>query len=257
MPIQQCPLCLKVKAVVKSHLIPKGVYALCRATKAKNPNPFLITNTFSMQTSRQLKAELLCFDCEQQLRAQGEDWVIPRLAHFGGPFLFGDALKNSSPHFTEPDFIAYLLETIPAVRVPDLIHFAMAIFWKAAVHSWVKEPGEPWLSLGPYAESVRKFVLGEAKFPQEMALSLTVLPNPVALISFHYPYETTDANRTCHLYISGLNYTLWMGPNIPTEAAGMSLHLPPHIALVVDNRDAITLKFREAHQAALKLRHVK
>jgi hypothetical protein len=251
MEVGSCKLCLKKRPLCKSHLIPKGVYALCRAKASNNPNPFVVTHKFSMQTSRQLKTELLCFDCEQLLRARGEDWAIPQLAHFGGPFPFGDTLSVSAPLFAEPDFTVYLLETIPNIRVPDLIHFAMAIFWKASVHSWVGKRGKPWLSLGQYKEPLRKFISGEAGFPAEMALSLTALPNPVALIAFHYPYATIGADPTCHLYISGLNFTLWTGPNISFEAAQTSLHNPPHHALVVDIRDDITRKFRDAHQSAM------
>jgi hypothetical protein len=247
-----CKLCLKQRPLCKSHLIPKGVYALCRARTSKNPNPLLITHKLSMQTSRQLKTPLLCFDCEQLLRAKGEDWVIPQLAHIGGPFPLGDTLAASAPLFAERDVIAYLLQTIPNVRLNELVHFAMAIFWKASVHSWVEKPGKPWLLLGPHGEDLRKFILGKAVFPAEMALSLTVLPNPVALISFHYPYKTIGPDPTCHLYVSGLNFILWMGPNIPAVTAQGSLHRPPHLALVVDIRDAIIKKFRDARQSAMK-----
>lgn len=247
-----CKLCQKKRPLCQSHLMPKGAYALCRAKHAKNPNPLLISYNFTMQTSRQLKTPLLCFDCEQLLREKGEDWVIPQLARVGGPFLLDASLRASPPLFTEPDLVAYALETIKGIHVPDLIHFAMGIFWKSAVHSWVKKEAEPWLSLGPYTEPVRKFLLGETPFPVEMALSLSVLPSPVALISFHYPIATIEADPVCMLYICGLSYMLWMGPNIPDEVARTSLHRPPHALLVVDNRDDITKKFREAYEAAMK-----
>jgi hypothetical protein len=255
MEIGVCKLCLKKKPLCKSHLIPKGAYALCRSKTSKNPNPLLVTHKFFMQTSRQLKTELLCFDCEQLLRAKGEDWAIPQLAHVGGPFPFGDMLSATTPLFAEPDLTVYLLGTIPHVRVPNLIHFAMAIFWKASVHSWVKKRGKPWLSLKQHREPVRKFVSGEAEFPGEMALSLTVLPNPVTLIAFHYPYATIGPQPACHLYISGLNFTLWMGPNIPSITAQTSLHIPPHHALVADVQGDITKRFRAARQSAMEVKN--
>jgi hypothetical protein len=252
MEIGTCKLCLEQKPLCKSHLIPKGVYALCRATKARNPNPLVITHKFSMQTSRQLKTELLCFDCEQLLRAKGEDWSIPQLAHLGGPFPIGDTLAASTPLFETNDLKAYLLQAIQQIRVPELLHFAMAIFWKASVHSWTQKQGEPWLDLGSYVEPLRRFILGEAGFPDDMALSLTVLPNPVALISFHYPYATVGPDPICHLYLSGLNFTLWTGPNISPIAMEASLHRPPHLALVTDIQNDITKKFRDALESARK-----
>jgi hypothetical protein len=250
----ECKLCLKKRPLCKSHLIPRAVYALCRATKAKNPNPFLLTYKFAMQSSRQVQIPLLCHDCEQLLCAKGEAWMVPQLARYGGPFPVLDTLIKSPALFIEPDFIAYVLAAIPAIRVPDLIHFFMGIFWKASVHPWAKARTEPWLSFGNQGEAIRQFLLGVADFPAQMALSVTVLPPPVTLIAFHIPYDTIGPDPTYHLYISGINCTLWMGPNIPVEIVAGSIHRPPHHLLVVDNAADITRKFREAGQSVMKSR---
>jgi len=247
--IGTCKLCLKDgQALQMSHLVPRGVYALCRANNAPNPNPFLITNQFSMQTSRQMQVPLLCFRCEQLLREKGEDWVIPELAQYGSAFGFLDKLQTVQPLHNEPDFISYVLSQVPAVKVADFVHFFVGIFWKASVHPWRKGRTDPWINLGAFSEEMRKFLLGEAPFPAAMALSVTMLPRPVTLISFHPPYETIGANgdRNGHFYVCGFNTTLWMGPNIPIEISATSIHQAPHYLTVVDNRDAITQKFRDA-----------
>ncbi len=249
-----CKLCLRETDLCKSHLIPRAAYLLCRSKNAKNPNPLLITYEYGMQTSRQMQAPLLCFDCEQLLRSRGEDWVIPRLAHVGGPFLLEQTLRASTPRFEEANIITYCLESVPAVRVADLVHFGMGIFWKATVHNWVSGAEPPSLSFGSSREAVRSFILGKATFPPNMALSLTVLPSSVALSAFNSPYATRGENPAFHLYICGLNYTLWIGPKINEVQAVTSVHRSPHVLILTDNRDVIMRRAREAHDSALRLR---
>jgi len=246
----KCKLCVLDKPLCDSHLIPRSVYALCRAAGAKNPNPFLVTHQFAFQTSRQMQIPLLCFECEQLLRERGEDWVVPELARYPSPFPFIDKLRAATPLFSEPDFIAYALNSVSQARTPELIHFFMGIFWKASVHAWRKGRTDPWINLGTFSDLIRKFLRGEAPFPEKVALSITVLPPPVTLVAFHPPYETIGPDPSFHLYVSGFNCTLCVGDNIPPELALSSMHRPPHHLLVVDNAADITKKFRESYAAA-------
>jgi hypothetical protein len=133
----------------------------------------------------------------------------------------------------------------------------MGIFWKASVHCWRRNSKKPWLSLEPHGEDVRRFLRGEADFPCNMALTLTTLPTPVSLVSFHIPYATLDPDATFHFYVSGLNYMLWIPPNIPPMIAALSLHRPPHVLLEVDNSADITRKFRAAHAAQATARNAR
>ena len=254
MGIGRCKLCQKEKELQKSHLIPRAAYGICRATEATNPNPLMVTHRFTMQTSRQTQWPLLCFDCEQLLREKGEDWVLPRLARYKGQFLLGEELEASTPLFNEPDVIAYTLEASATIRVSDLTHFAMGIFWKAAVHGWMRKAKGPWIRLGEHTEGVRKYLVGESEFPKEMALSLSVLPTAAAISSFHLPYETMPAPgyTTFHLYIGGLNYTLWVGPEIPHEAKLICLSAKPNAVLVFDCAKEILKRFQEAYAEARK-----
>jgi hypothetical protein len=180
--------------------------------------------------------------------------MIPQFARYGGPFPFFDTLRRYPALYDEPDVVAYILATIPEVRVQDLIHFFMGIFWKASVHPWAEGKTRPWLSLGLHREAVRQFILGQAAFPAQMALSVVVLPPQVTPVAFHFPYATRGPDATYHLYISGINCTLWAGPNIPFPVAAGSVHRPPHHLLVADHAADITKKFREAHQSAMKLK---
>jgi len=55
--------------------------------------------------------------------------------------------------------------------------------------------------------------------------------------------------------VCGFNTTLWMGPNITIEIAATSIHRPPHYLMVVDNRDAITQKFRDVFGKSTARKH--
>src|SRR5277367_5945178 len=252
MPLGKCKLCEKQRNLQKSHLIPRAAFAICRATDAKNPNPLMVTHFLAMQTSRQTKWPLLCFGCEQLLREKGEDWVLPQLARHRGPFLLAEKLEATTALFNEPDFIAYNLDSSTTIRVADLTHFAMGIYYKAAVHSWLGSTTEPWIQLGARTEGVRKYLLGEEEFPKEMALTLAVLPRARAIISFYFPFETIPAHgyRTFHFYIAGLNYTLWVGPQIPYEPSRACLSAKPNSVLVFDCAKEILKRFKDAYADA-------
>ncbi len=182
------------------------------------------------------------------MRVNGEDYAISQLANYNGPFPLSERLRRSVVLHAEPDFTTFLLGAIPDIQVAQLVHFGMGVFWKASVHTWRKKTDRPWLDLGEYSERMRLFLRGDAEFPCDMALSLTILPGPIAanITAFHIPYETIGPDRTCHFFVLGINYTVWMGQNIPIEIAIGSVHRPPHVLLEMDNSADITRRFREA-----------
>jgi len=219
----------------------------------------MVTHALALQTSRQAQLPLLCFSCEQLLRERGEDWVTTQLAQYGNVFPLGEELKTLPSIVNEPDLAAYELATSPTIRANDLTHFAMGIFWKASVHTWVRANTKPFISLSPYEEPIRKFLLGEQDFPAHIALSLVVLPMPVELIGFHFPFETASRtdDRTYHLYVPGLSFTLWVGPEMPWEISMGALSKRPYQVLVHDVAPLIAKRYKEAYAAAKKARKLK
>jgi len=82
---------------------------------------------------------------------------------------------------------------------------------------------------------------------------------PVALIAFHLPYETLPwpEDRTFHLYISGINFTLWAGTRIPPDVGMACLSKKPHYALLYDAAPQIARRYKEAYADAKKSRKLK
>lgn len=59
-PTGRCKLCLEVRPLCMSHLLPKAMYRILRAENKRNPNPVLFGRDFVYQTSLQAQAYLLC-----------------------------------------------------------------------------------------------------------------------------------------------------------------------------------------------------
>jgi hypothetical protein len=162
MPTQKCPLCNTVKTVVSSHLMPARMYKYCTPEGA---HPISISSDLIIESDRQLQDYLLCCECEDNLNRGGESWLLPLLSQYKGPFPFYDLLTKYPPDAVDGEGAVYATIRNPEIQSDKLVHFAMGVFWKAAVHSWSGLRTEPMIDLGSYIEPVRKFLRGEAGFP--------------------------------------------------------------------------------------------
>jgi len=213
MPIQKCPLCLKIKQIVSSHLMPEAMYRFCTPAGG---HPISISSQFVIESDHQRQDYLLCEDCENDLTRAGESWLLPLLPPYKGSFPFYDLLTKFLPGTINGDAAVYATVTNPEIRWEELIHFAMGVFWKAAVHSWSGSCTETLIDLGSYTERVRKFLRYEAGFPEHLALMIGVLPPPAQLISFYNPYQGSKKEWHNFLfYVSGIEFCL---------AAGKAVH---------------------------------
>jgi hypothetical protein len=241
MPIQKCPLCLETKNVVSSHLMPARMYEYCHPPGG---HPISISSDLVIETDRQLQDYLLCLDCEDDLNKGGEMWLLPLLSQYKGPFPFYDLLTKFPPDVVDGDAAGFASAKNREIHSDKLIHFAMGVFWKAAIHSWSGVRTEPKIDLGPYAEPIRTFLRGETGFPEHMALTIGVLPPPAQLISFHNPYQGSNSNWHNFLfYVSGIEFSLAVGKAVDdTVRENCFACNPAHPIVVVDfSRDIQTI----------------
>jgi hypothetical protein len=96
-----CRLCTEDKPLCESHLMSSGIYKYCYSDDSP---PVMFNSRIMMQTNREVKDRLLCFDCEQRLNRGGENWLVPLLARVDGTFPICDYLLKATPLFDEPDF---------------------------------------------------------------------------------------------------------------------------------------------------------
>lgn len=172
MVLGQCKLCLTPRVELQdSHFLPRGVYKALRGNDGPNPNPWLVTKTSSVQTSRQLTAPLLCSTCEQRLNSQGERWVLKNSLHADNTFPLADLLNARPPDVSKAGEKTriYYAQNISGVDIKALAYFGTSIFWRGSIHPWGTDGKYP-ISLGPRQEDFRRYLLGEAEFPTHSML---------------------------------------------------------------------------------------
>jgi len=203
-----------------SHLMPAAIY---HYTRGPSGHHIALTNTLVIETDRELQAYLLCRECDNDLNKYGETWLTPLLATIDGRFPFYDLLTKIPPDVVDNDVAGYAAAKNAEIDVDKIIHFAIGVFWKAAIHSWSGHRLDPVIDLGPYAERLRTFLRGETRFPDHVALTIGVLPRSKAqkLIAMTQPYR--GSNRSWHnflFYIPGIEFAISVGKAVGEERRG-------------------------------------
>jgi hypothetical protein len=226
MPIGKCLLCHETKDLQDSHFIGKAVYRRLSEDSLTNPHPVLLGSGTMRQSSSQMRDHLFCFDCEQIFNLQGEGWVHGRIATVKGFPLF-DSLKTYTPVFAENDYAVYDARTISEWDCAKLLHYGAGIFFKAGVHVWESEGNKVSIDLGPDLDALRRFVLGQAAFPANMALSISIAGNAKPLLVTVSPVPVgADGFDQFQFYVPGIMYTLQVGKAIPADTHAIAFASP-------------------------------
>ena len=256
--VGQCRLCLRNGVELRdSHFLSKGIYKILRDATAKNPNPFLITPSTSVQTSEQLKRHLLCGDCEGRLSKYGERWVLGQCLHNNGTFPLASKLSRTSPDIQthgNPTRI-YYSDRIPDIRVSDLAYFAASIFWRGSIYPWNEDGSTP-VDLGPFQERFRRYLIGDEAFPAYACLWVAVREGTEFNRLTHVP--TLARANGLHAYkfpMPGLAFTLIVSKNIPARFRALCVVHGPRNPIVVTSiledwlaQDAASLLRGEKHR---------
>lgn len=224
--IGQCRLCLRLGLPLQdSHFLPKGVYKILRDANAPNPNPYLLTETASVQTSRQLRMSLLCGDCESRLNRNGETWVLKNCLQNDGSFPLAAILSSKAPDIESPPNptrLFYAAE-IDGIDIPSLAYFAISIFWRGSIYPWNEDGSYP-VELGPFQEQFRRYLLGEEPFPRDASLWAAVREGKDLDRLTHTPtLVRADGLHAYKFPMPGLAFTLIVSKNIPTRHRALCL----------------------------------
>jgi len=217
--------------------MPAALYGYC---EAKDADPVKFGHGVVMPTKRQTQDYLLCQACEEVLNKRGEVWLAPKLATMQREFPFYDLLTKMPPEWNEPDFLMYPAARNPEIDVEKITHFALGIFWKASVHSWLGSTAEPRIDLGSYSEKVRKWLLGQSGYPDWISLQVTVSTPTRAQIVMSDPYEGVETGcRTFFMHVPGMLFILSTGEGIPPETAAFCFYRNPgHPIFISENLTA-------------------
>ena len=218
--MKQCKLCLThVHRLEDSHFLPKGIYKRLRDAKQKNPNPWHITSQHSVQTSVQLKAHLLCQNCEQRFSKFGEKWVLGHCLQQDGSFPLASFLSPKKPDVSSlhTSTKLYYAATFTEIDISALVYFAASVFWRGSIYPWNADGTIP-VPLGPFQELLRRYLLGEQAFPQECALWVAV--REMQNINRLTYAPTASREGRVHVYrfpMPGLFFLLMVSRNIPVS----------------------------------------
>lgn len=216
-------MCLETKNVVSSHLYPAALYAYCRS--ADDESPMRVANDAVMLTDHQIQDYLLCLDCEDILNKGGETWVNPKLATIKASFPLYDLLMKVAPAFQDEKGGVYWAAQNPDIDVEKLTHFAIGIFWKAAVHTWKIGRETVRIQLGPYADPIRLWLRGECSFPMNVNLTVAVARSENVLLVLTGPTKQSPKRwHSFSLQVPGLLFTLHVGKLMDLEIKDCCFH---------------------------------
>lgn len=173
--VAPCRLCLEVRDIQDSHILPKWVYRRAVARKQGAPpspvaQPIRLDGRTAVATNTQASEHLLCKACEHRL-GLWDDYAskITRQADGRFPALDGALVGE----VVEPGGVR--LGLAPGIDGELLARFVCSVIWRASITSWREFDR---VSLGPFEERFRRFLLGEASLPEEARLVLKLLAPP-------------------------------------------------------------------------------
>lgn len=170
----------------------------------------------------EIVARVLCSDCEQRLNRNGEDyalrWLAPKAkagrsplqqAIKDTPALFVDQPPSGTCHFAsqlgiDPEKIAY---------------FVLSLVWRAAAHRWPmpEETFSTQLDLGEHYEPLRRYLLGQAPYPEHAHVMLTMCTDVRSQKHWMFPAMSLEINGLIVVPVMGMAFRIWFGRIIPPQ----------------------------------------
>jgi hypothetical protein len=214
MPQGICKLCLQTKDLQDSHFIPAAMYKYIHAPSLKNPNPIIVGHERTFTTSKQVKDYLLCSNCEGLFNERGEKEVL-KWACKGKQFPLGDRLAVAIPQRQFGDALVFSGDDI-GLDTEKFGYFALSIIWRATVHEWDTPTGKSTLlDLGPANEPIRKFLHGEAGYPAEAAVVLSICTDVYSRGAFFMPSRVLNFPGMCFVFLTlGLHFMVYIGREV-------------------------------------------
>ena len=218
MRIGICKLCLQQEKLQKSHFILAAFYKYILTPTESNPNPVVVGRTVTATTSKQVRDYLLCAECEDLFNKNGEQAIVKWVWN-GKDFPQGNRLAVAHEHFTLRKALVFSGRAI-GIDVEEIAYCALSVIWRAAVHQWNLMFGDKStvLCLGKTEESIRKYLHGDADFPDQVAITATVCTDRTSM-TFYPPCQATDIPASAFGFLAlGIRFLVYVGDNIPHAA---------------------------------------
>ena len=206
-----CALCLKDKELRRSHLLGRAIYQLNRDGDG---DPVMMTPNLNTRTQKQIWLHLLCDECEQLFSRRGEAPTM-RLVQRDTGFALLDRLNVAIPFKEEPNLAAYSGSAI-GIDTEPLAYFALSLLWRSGVRQWRTLGSQTTgVSLGVFAEPIRKYLSGEASFPEDVAVTVRVCTDFGSRFGTFAPYYASGATSASYfVLVRGLWFHIAAGHNL-------------------------------------------
>jgi hypothetical protein len=213
--IETCKLCRSVGPLRESHYIPKSAYKLIG--RANEGAPVILKKKVAIQKDEQIKAYVLCQECEQRFSENGERWVMKFCHRVGEGFKLKDLIESSKPLLVEDKLRVYSAANIAEIDIEKLAYFAASIVWRGSAHKWKSGRDQVnGLDLGTkYEEELRLYLLGQTPFPRNAVLWVSVIPS--AELSNTVVFPTGEKKGWYWRYkftILGITFAFFLGGRI-------------------------------------------
>jgi len=237
--VDVCQLCSAIGVqLLDSHILPKWAYRRAMGIDecGAKTDPVLVDKDRVFFSSRETKEHLLCKACEQRLGLD-EDYVS-RLAYQEDGRL---GLLDVAP---VTRMRAARIIPVTGLNCQSLVRFAVSVFWRAHVSS---RPECRQLFLwNPHAESLRRYLLGQADLPVHFCITMYVLMDSDAGLSAGKSLSALPvtakkgADGSHQLLIAGLLFNLSTGDSA-AAIERTCLHCGIHRAILVSHPSAVKM----------------
>jgi hypothetical protein len=219
-----CKLCLRPDVELQmSHYMPAALYP-------KNIKLEYLSRggVRTVVADNEIKAPLLCFECEQRFSEMGESEVLRHIA--------GKIANKPSPLLAKLSPLTVKEEDVTlksycgaeaGLNMDMFAYFALSIAWRATF-SWpvAGEDDTKPLTLGLYREPVRRFLAGKtAEFPRDTAVIVIVCTDKMSREAWFLPAQTDDIwFHDIRFLAFGVMFRVTLGKDIPPVLRRDSCH---------------------------------
>jgi hypothetical protein len=218
-----CKLCLReAKELQESHHIP-------RALHPKRLKQQFATRSKTGPVKDEIKAYVLCRECEERFNQNGESEVLRHLAAKTKDFSdLHRTLRFAPPREEHPDVMRFAGHEVDC-HMDKFAYFAMSIVWRGCVHDWTMLDGEvrPASPMGDFQEQIRRYLLGETCLPPDMVVLVIVCSDKQSRNVWMIPKEEVAENCiNVRFLLRGILFRVLIGHQMPDFYRGMCCTSP-------------------------------
>jgi hypothetical protein len=176
-----------------------------------------VTTIDSGLDPEELEHHLLCRPCEQRLSEHGETEVLKHVApkYVLKSMPLAERMKLALPRDNDPSAPRHDARDFD-VNTEKFAYFALSIAWRRTIHQW--SPALPRWEFGQFAEDMRRYLVGDTPFPDNMRVIVMVCSDEFSRRAWTVPSSGVEAGCLNVAFgIRGIVFRIMMGhlPSFP------------------------------------------